>query len=76
MNKFFDVQTAFFIPFWRRVVAAVSILGWAIFEFVAGSPMWGLLFGAAGLYCAHQFFIVFDPPIDNKTPAKDDEPSA
>lgn len=75
MNKFFDVQSAFFIPLWRRIVAVVLILGWGIFELAAGSPVWGLIFGAAGLYCAHQFFIAFDPPVGDKT-EKDADPPA
>jgi len=76
VNKFFDIQVAFFIPIWRRIVAVVLILGWGIFELVAASPMWGAVFSAAGLYCAHQFFIAFDPPPDKKAVTKEDEPSA
>lgn len=61
MNKLFDVQHPFFIPLWRRVAVVALTLGWALFELTAGSPVWAMLFGAAGIYCAHQFFIAFDP---------------
>ena len=27
----------------------------------------GVLFGVVGLYCAHQFFVAFDPPDDEGT---------
>lgn len=59
--KFLDVQHPFFIPLWRRIAVVAICLGWAGFELVAGSVFWALLFGALGLYCAHQFFIAFDP---------------
>lgn len=59
--RFLDVQLPFFIPLWRRVAVVALALGWATVELTAGSPFWAALFGAAGLYCAHQFFIAFDP---------------
>jgi hypothetical protein len=59
--RLLDVQHPFFVPVWRRVAIVVLCLGWAIFEFVSGAPFWGVLFGAAGIYCGWQFFAVFDP---------------
>lgn len=60
----FDVQSRVFIPLWRRV-AVVGFCGlWAVFEWSSGNPGWALLFGAIGAYCAHQFFIAFNPPED------------
>lgn len=59
--SFFDVQHPFFKPLWRRVAVTVVCLGWAVVEFASGAPFWGILFGAAGLWCAHQFFFAFDP---------------
>lgn len=64
--KFLDVQHPFFRPIWRRVAVVAICLGWAVFEFVSGAPFWGMLFGAIGLYCAHQFFLAFDPPDDDE----------
>ncbi|MGR3466085.1 hypothetical protein [Limimaricola sp.] len=62
MGKLFDIQSPFFIPPWRRVLVVVLTLGWAGIELWRGAPGWALLFGAAGLWCAYQFFVVFDPP--------------
>ena len=76
MKNFFDVQSAFFIPLWRRIIVVVAILGWGIFEFAAGSAIWGALFVAAGLYCAHQFFVAFDPPAPDNPVNKDLDPPA
>jgi hypothetical protein len=47
---------------WRRVLVVGICLGWAAVELVTGSVFWAILFGAAGVYCAHQFFLAFDPP--------------
>lgn len=60
--NFFNVQTPFFIPLWRRIVVVVLTLGWALVELAGGQVFWAMIFGAAGLWCAHQFFIAFDPP--------------
>jgi hypothetical protein len=62
--RLFDVQHPFFRPLWRRVAVVAICLGWAVFELLGGAVFWAILFGAAGLYCAHQFFLAFDPPDD------------
>ena len=60
--NFLDVQTPFFRPLWRRVVVTVVCLAWAAMEISTGAVFWAILFGAAGLYLAWQFFVVFNPP--------------
>ncbi|MCY4452678.1 MAG: hypothetical protein OXC01_12075 [Immundisolibacterales bacterium] len=60
----FDVQTPFFRPLWRRVAVTVVCLAWAAMEVSTGAVFWAILFGAAGLYLAWQFFVVFDPAPD------------
>ena len=60
--RLLDVQHPFFIPLWRRVATVSACLGWAVVELVLGNTGWAMLFGGIGLYCAHQFFIAFDPP--------------
>ncbi len=64
MGKLFDVQSPFFIPLYRRVLVVAVTLAWAIVELSRGSVGWAALFAAAGLWCAYQFFVVFDPPED------------
>ena len=61
----FDVQTPFFRPLWRRIAATAVCLAWAAVELATGGMMWAMLFGAAGIYLAWQFFVVFRPPPDN-----------
>lgn len=60
----FDVQTPFFRPLWRRVAVTAVCLAWAAMEVANGAVLWAVLFGAAGLYLAWQFFVVFEPPPD------------
>lgn len=59
--KFLDVQHPFFRPLWRRLALVVFCMGLFLFEIVLGNPFFGVLIGAVGLYCVHQFFIAFDP---------------
>ncbi len=61
MDRLLDLNHPFFIPLWRRVLVVAACLGWALFEFVAASPFWGVLFGAIGLYAAYAFFLNFNP---------------
>lgn len=35
---------------WVRWLVTLAPLGWAVFEFVAGDPFWGILFAATGAY--------------------------
>lgn len=58
MKKFIDGAHPFFRPLWRRIAVVAVCLGWAGFEFVSGSPFWGILFGALGCWAAYEFFAV------------------
>jgi hypothetical protein len=60
-GDFFGLRHPFFIPLWRRIVTVAVCLGWATFEFVGGSPTWGLLFGGTGVLAAYGLFVGFDP---------------
>ena len=58
--KFFDLNSPFFLPVWRRVAMTGVCLGWALVELASGAVFWGALFGVAGLYCAWALFVAFD----------------
>jgi hypothetical protein len=60
-NDFFGLRHPFFIPLWRRLLTVAACLIWATFEFWAGSPGWGMLFGGVGAIAAWGFFVDFDP---------------
>jgi hypothetical protein len=61
LSKAFNVQSTFFIPVWRRILVVAASAAWALFELVMGNPGWAVFFIAIAIYCAHQFFVVFDP---------------
>ncbi len=63
MKKFLDVDHPMFRPLWVRVLIVVLCVGWAVFEFVAGSALWGAAFLALGIYAAWGFFVTFDAGI-------------
>ncbi len=60
MKDVFKIQTAFFLPLGRRIVAVGLILCWFVLELWRGEPVWMFITGAAALYCIYQFLIVFD----------------
>ena len=60
-RAWFDVQLPALQPLWLRVAIVTVALGWALFELSNGNVFWSVLFGAAGLYLAYQFFVVWDP---------------
>ena len=57
----FDLDHPFFKPLWLRIAIVAVTLGWAAFEFVGGSPAWGILFGGLGALAAYRFFVTFKP---------------
>ncbi|SPF81958.1 hypothetical protein [Pseudoprimorskyibacter insulae] len=60
----FNLQDPFYRPLWLRIAIVAVSLGWALMEVLSGSPGFALLFGAIGLYAAHQFFIAWTDPDD------------
>lgn len=56
-----ELQVPFFEPLWSRVLVTAICRGWAGFQALTGAPFWSILFGALGVYCAYQFFVVWNP---------------
>lgn len=74
MNKAFDVRHPFFAPLYRRVLVVAVCLIWAGVEGWSGNTFWAALFGAAGVWLAYQFFVVFDPEAYRRdTPPRSDK---
>ena len=59
--KLFDTNHSFFRPLWIRILVCALTGGWAIFEFVAGSAVWGLIFLAFFALSFWGFFVDFRP---------------
>ena len=60
----FDLQIPFFVPLWRRIVLVGLLLGWTTVEVLTGAFAWAILFGSIGVYAIYQFFVVWDPKLD------------
>lgn len=69
--KILDPTHPFFRPLGVRLAITVFCLGWAVFEAVAASPFWAVIFAAMGLFCAYEFFFNtnnnFAPEPDSKS---------
>jgi len=70
VKKFLDTDHPAYRPLWVRVAIVAACVGWAAMEFgllrflglPVGSPFWGTLFLALGVYAGYRFFIDFNPP--------------
>lgn len=60
----FDLDDAFYRPLWIRVLLVAIALGWGLFEFLSGSPFFGIIFCGIGLHAGWRFFVTFSPPGD------------
>jgi len=52
-----DPEHPFYRRPWVRIAIVALCLGWALVEFLGGAPLFGMLFGAAGLYALYVLFI-------------------
>ncbi len=70
----FDFDHPFYRPLWIRGVVVAVAAGWGVFEFVSGSPFWGVLFCGMAAFAFHGLFIRFNPRQDAPDKqGKDDE---
>lgn len=60
-KRFLDTDHPMLRPLWVRILVVAACLGWAVLEFTGGSPFWGMLFGALGVYAAWSFFVAAPP---------------
>jgi hypothetical protein len=70
--KLFDFSHPMFRPLWVRIGLVAICAGWATFEFVTGSPFWGVVFAGLGAVAFHGLFLAPGPatPNDRDGPAK------
>jgi hypothetical protein len=60
-KKFLDTDHPWFRPLWVRILVVAACAGWAIVEFVTGSPFWAVIFLGLGAYAGYGFFFDFHP---------------
>lgn len=67
-----DPNHPFYQPLWRRVLIPAVCAAWAIFELVAGEPLWAVIVGVTGAYATYKLFIEKrKPPVEK--PADDSQ---
>lgn len=63
----FDFNDPFYRPLWLRIAIVTVCFGWGVFEFVSGSPFWGVVFWGVAAFAFHGLFIAFNPRDPEKT---------
>ena len=63
-----DYEHPFFRPLWRRVAVTCVCAGWAVFEFAANSPFWGMIALGFTAYAVWQFFYLYKAPENPAAP--------
>ena len=72
-----DTDAEFYRPLAIRVAICASVAIWAAIEIYNGDGFWGILSGAAAIYCFYVLILTYSPPPPKtETPARgaDDEP--
>ena len=54
-----DHEHPFFRPLWRRIAFTLVCAAWAVFEFAANAPGWGMIALGFTFYAAWQFFWLY-----------------
>ena len=57
MARFLDRTHPMFRQIWVRVGTVALPLAWAAFEFAGGTPFWGVIFAALGIYALWELFL-------------------
>ncbi|MEM5500150.1 hypothetical protein WNY59_00960 [Ahrensia kielensis] len=53
---FFDFDTPFFYPVWRRYAVVSVLFLWALFELYAGAVTWAIIFFGLGIIAAVKMY--------------------
>lgn len=72
-----DNEHPFFRPLWRRIALVAGCAGWAVLEYVGGSPTWSMIALAFTGYGAWQFLYAYkraEDPLPQPAPEKGDGP--
>lgn len=68
-----DTESDFYRPLGVRLAICISVVCWAAVEIYNRDGFWGVLSGAAAIYCIYTLFISYNPP-PQETPSRADEP--
>jgi hypothetical protein len=57
-----DTDADFYRPFGVRLAICISVACWAALEIYNRDGFWGVLSGAAAVYCVYTLFVSYNPP--------------
>lgn len=59
-----DTDSDFYKPLGVRAAICISVVCWAAIELYNGDGFWGVLSGAAAVYCIYVLFVAYKPPAE------------
>lgn len=65
-----DTDADFYRPLGVRAAICGSVAIWAAIEIYNGDGFWGILSGAAAIYCFYVLFLTYNPPPKVETPVR------
>lgn len=57
-----DTDADFYRPLGVRLAICISVTCWAALEIYHGDGFWGVISGAAAIYCFYVLFVAYNPP--------------
>ena len=69
-----DTDSDFYKPVGVRAAICISVICWAAIELYNGQGFWGVLSGAAAVYCVYVRFVAYKPPAEKPPVVYNDEP--
>ena len=74
-----DTESDFYRPLGVRLAICISVVCWAALEIYNRDGFWGVISGAAAIYCIYTLFVSYNPPpkedpvVRPPDPEEDDE---
>ena len=69
-----DTDADFYRPLGVRLAICISVACWAALEIYHGDGFWGVISGAAALYCLYVLFVAYNPPPKQEPIVRPDDP--
>jgi hypothetical protein len=65
-----DTDADFYRPLGVRLAICISVACWAALEIYNGDGFWGIISGAAAVYCVYALFLSYNPPPKVEAPVR------
>ena len=68
-----DTDADFYRPFGVRLAICILVVLWAAVEIYNRDGFWGVLSGAAAIYCIYTLFVSYNPPLKEDSVVRPDD---